>query len=233
MADVEIVVPTWNESKNITEFLDRTRRAMKGFNYEVVVVDDNSPDGTANIAASYGEKYGHTDVVVRSGKKGYGSAFRNGLKHAVKKKPKHVVIMDSDLSHRPEDIPRLLGIVGKNLVQGSRYISGGRILGWGFRRRLTSLIANFITRVLFQTGICENTTSFKVFSLEVARVLAEETESDGFEWLIEAILVVREHGFNIIEVPITFVDRRKGESKLGIVEIVGWFSFVLTYLFKR
>lgn len=235
MTHIKIIIPTWNESKNIVECLNRIHKVMATMNlsYEVIVVDDNSPDGTAHLAIEYGKNKGNVKVLIRENRSGYGSAFRDGLSYAVRDpNTTYIVTMDADLSHQPEDLPRLLSSAmseNVDVVQGSRYVSGGAIKGRRWHRNLMSLIANFLVKVLFRTGLRENTTSFRVFSLKAANLIANETKSNGYEWLVEALLIAKKKELRVIEVPITFIDRKRGKSKLRGRDIAKWFWFIINY----
>jgi dolichol-phosphate mannosyltransferase len=233
---VRIVIPTWNEGENIESLLSSIRKVMKSLkiDYEVVIVDDNSPDGTADIAMKFNERYGHVKVIRRSSKAGLGSAIREGLKYAISDKSTlYIVTMDADLSHSPEEIPRLLNEAATaDVVQGSRYVKGGKIEGWEVHRRIISWSANTIVRLFFYTGIKDHTSGFRVYTPKVVHVLVNETFSRGYEWLIEALLVARKHRFIVKEVPITFINRKKGKSKLELMEILKWFNFILCHALK-
>lgn len=233
---MRIIIPTWNESENIIELLNRITKtvATTSYSFETVIVDDNSPDKTADLVIEYANNHRFIKVITRQSKLGYGSAFRNGLKYAVQKQDTiYVITMDADLSHQPEEIPKLLNAAeNADVVQGSRYIQGGVVRGWGLYRWIVSLTANFLVRVLFQTGLREHTTSFRLFSSKAASVVVNETRSKGWAWLIEAILVVKKKGFKITEIPIFFTDREKGKSKMGLRDMVNWFVFLINYRFR-
>jgi dolichol-phosphate mannosyltransferase len=237
MVKVKIVIPTWNERENIERLLDNIRKVMSSLNidYEVIIVDDNSPDGTAEIALKFNEAYGHVKVIKRYSKAGLGSAIKEGLKYALSDgNTLYIVTMDADLSHLPEEIPNLLYNASTvDIVQGSRYVKGGRIKGWRMHRRMMSWGANTFIRLLFHTKIKDHTSGFRVYTSKVAQVVVNETFSRGYEWLVEALIVARKSGFTITEVPITFINRRKGKSKVGFREILRWLNFMLYYAFKQ
>jgi len=142
--------------------------------------------------------------------------------------------MDADLSHDPSEVQKLLeASKSVDLLQGSRYISGGKIIGWGISRKMISKGANYICHLLLKTGMHEHTTYFRVYSRELAESLINNLDCNGFEFAIESLLFAKYHGFTIKEIPITFVDRRTGESKLGISGIYKWWAYVLKVLIKR
>jgi dolichol-phosphate mannosyltransferase len=142
------------------------------------------------------------------------------------------VTLDADLSHNPVDIPRLLEASSEaDLVQGSRYVAKGRISNWGFKRRLTSRVANVICILLLRTTVRDSTGNFRVYSRRCAEVLINRTKGKGFEWVVEAMSVARGAGFSVREIPITFTNRKAGKTKLKIREITEWASFALKDFF--
>lgn len=221
---VYVVIPTLNEAKNLPRLLDELERVLQEQDFVIVVVDDNSPDGTALLAEQAGARYGNVQVIRREGKLGIGSAFNDGIKVALSSsKCKHIITMDGDFSHIPRDVPRLLEEArNADMVQGSRYVLGGRILGWSFSRRMTSFVANSLCRIFLRTGLHENTTSFRVYSRECAETVVGNVSRNGYNWIINSVLVAKNHGFRIHEVPIVFNNRVNGTSKLRFQDILEW-----------
>jgi dolichol-phosphate mannosyltransferase len=236
MVEIKIVVPTWNERENIERLLNNIRKVMSSLktDYEVIIVDDNSPDGTAEIATKFNELYGHVKVIRRYSKAGLGSAIKDGLKYALgDANTLYIVTMDADMSHLPEEIPNLLDNASTvDIVQGSRYVKGGKIVECELYRRVISRVANVVIRLLFHTKIKDHTSGFRVYTSKAAIVVVNGTFSGGYEWLVEALLVAIKRGLAIKEVPITFINRRKGKSKLWSREILRWFIFMLHYAFR-
>ena len=160
-----IVIPTYNEAENLPTLLNDLKQALQGKDFTIVVVDDNSLDGTADIAARFGESNCRVLVNRRLCKLGIGSAFNEGIALALSSQNcRYILTMDADLSHGPQDVPRLLmAAEHADLVQASRYVEGGGIIGWSFSRRMTSLVANSICRYFLRTSLHDNTTSFRVY----------------------------------------------------------------------
>lgn len=231
---IAVVIPTYNERDNIVRLITELSRVMgeAGIEHFYMIVDDNSPDGTAEAAKRVGEEKGiDVRVVVREKKAGLGSAIREGFVRALRdERVTHVLTMDADLSHRPEDFRNFIPYIWRaDLIQGSRYMEGGGVVNWGLHRKIISRVANFIVERLYHVGVREHTTNYRLYSRAAAEKVAECTRSSGYEWIIEALLVVHAFGFRIVEVPIVFVNREKGKSKLGVRHIIRWFSYIIGY----
>jgi dolichol-phosphate mannosyltransferase len=165
-------------------------------------------------------------IHKRTGKLGLGSAYKDGIKFA---KHDFVVIMDADMSHHPEAIPEMLKKQQEknyDIVTGSRYIKGGGVSGWDLRRKLTSRVANFIADTLLNPGCSDLTGSFRVYKKKVLEAVISKTMAKGYTFQMEMVIRARQQNFTIAEVPIVFVDRIFGESKLGISEITGYLKGV-------
>jgi dolichol-phosphate mannosyltransferase len=221
-----VVIPTYNEAENITSLIEKIQ-SLDG-DFRIIIVDDNSPDGTADIVERSEKSNGNVLVHRRPGKLGLGSAIRDGMKIALLfPECKHIVTMDADLSHDPQDIPRLLEATAEaDLVQGSRYIKGGEIVGWGIYRKLVSRVANLCYKWLF--GLAnEVTTYFRVYSRKCAEVVAGGDGTDQYYFSLASALLIKDSGFKVKEVPIKFVNRRLGASKLRSSDIIGSFWFMV------
>lgn len=230
-----IIVPTYNEVENLPKLVEALENEMQKKDFSVIVVDDNSSDGTPEVARKLNRRYGNIIIHRRPSKLGIGSAIRDGLKIALSfLGSEYIVTMDADLSHNPKDVPRLLGEAkNADLVQGSRYIKGGRIIGWNTSRSVLSYTANSLCRLLFRTGLQEHTTYFRVYSRKCAENAVRNVHCDRYEWAIASILVTKDHGLRIKEIPITFVNRISGKSKLEASDILRWFSFIGKTLMRR
>ncbi len=215
MSKICVVVPTYNEAQNLPKLIAQTERALQGLDFEVMIVDDSSPDGTAKIAEKLNRIYGNVKISVRAKKSGLGSALIAGLKAGLSNEDVEcLVTLDADFSHDPNEIPRLLRAAKlADLVQGSRYIQNGTVVNWGFKRRLVSFVANFICRLLLRTSIRDCTGNFRVYSRKCAETIVNSTASGGFEWVVEAMVVANKSGFKVKEIPITFIDRKQGKTK--------------------
>lgn len=221
-----VILPTYNEKDNlplITWLIVKTFEENKQ-PFEIIVIDDNSPDGTQQAAEQLQKIYGSDRIVLkpRPGKLGLGTAYIHGLKFA---RGKFIVLMDADLSHHPKfisDFIRRQKEGNFDIVTGTRYLSGGGVYGWDFTRKLISRGANFLTQILLQPGISDATGSFRLYKKDVLKHLVESCHSKGYVFQMEMIVRARQDGFKIAEVPITFLDRVYGESKLGGNEIIGF-----------
>ncbi|MET1160105.1 MAG: polyprenol monophosphomannose synthase [Thermoprotei archaeon] len=230
---IGVVIPTYCERENIIQLLDSLRNTLEssGYRYHILVVDDNSPDGTAEAVREYGNRVRGVEVVVRPGKMGLGSAIRDGMRRLLgDSEITHIVTMDADFSHNPGEMPRLLSKAGdSDLVIGSRYVRGGKALNWGFHRRLISWGANTLIRLLYRTGVKDHTSNYRVYSRRAVEDIVKLSRENGYEWVIEALLILHARGYRIAEVPITFTNRKAGRSKLGLRDILAWLFFMLKY----
>lgn len=212
-----VVLPTYEEAANIREAIVRLRAVLPGA--DILVVDDNSPDGTADVAKQAGEELGSVDVSVRAGKGGLGSAYRHGFELALERGYDVVVQVDADLSWSESDLPRMLATLedGHDLVVGSRYVAGGSIPSWPWHRRAMSRYGNRYACLVLGLPISDATSGFRVLrtaALERNDLFA--TRSRGYGFMIETAYRLHQGGASMTEVPVTFVDRVRGESKLSL-----------------
>ena len=229
-----VILPTYNERENlpiIFYLLDQTFTGAK-LHFEVVVVEDSSPDGTLEVAQALQKSYGkdRLQILTRKGKLGLGSAYKDGLKKA---KGDRIILMDADLSHHPKFIPEMIELMDKekvDIVTGTRYKKGGGVYGWVVKRKLTSKGANFLADFLLNPGVSDLTGSFRLYERKAIDQILPIVQSTGYAFQMEIVVLAKKHGFKIGEVPITFVDRLYGESKLGTKEIVLYLKG-LFYLF--
>lgn len=210
-----VIVPTYNEIDSLGEVLSRTLSADPAI--EVLVVDDSSPDGTGALADQLAAEQPRVHVVHRPGKAGLGSAYRDGFAWALARGYEVIGEMDGDASHAPEDLPRLLTVLADaDLVIGSRYVPGGQVRNWPWHRRALSRLANRYVRVMTGLPVADATAGFRVFRRDVLERIAPATlRSDGYAFQIETALRAWRSGCRVVEVPITFVERRSGASKLS------------------
>lgn len=226
MVQFVICLPTYNEKENLRTLLPRLLKIIdnKNLDGKILVIDDNSPDQTAGIAVSWNKKDSRVQLLLRNTKEGLGKAYIAGFKEALKFNPKFIFEMDADHSHDPADIPKILDKLNKGyqLVVGSRKISGGKTENWGFHRRIISSGANFYTRLLLRLKIHDVTSGFRAYHQEILNQLKlDEVEASGYAFQIEMAYLVEKHlKAKVSEVPIVFVDRKIGKSKLGIMDII-------------
>ena len=228
-----VVIPTYNEIENIEELITRLTKTLSPLNidYRILIVDDNSPDGTWKKVQEIMQRDKHVELIIRKKKEGIGAAIKHGMKHILENTDaEYIATMDADLSHTPEDLAEMIRYSrSADLVQASRYISGGKIIGWGPHRELISWGANTLVRILYRTGLHEHTTNYRIYRRWLAEKIVYYTRSKGYEWVIEALLVSIACGAKIVEVPTTFVNRIKGKSKLGVKDILGWFKYIVAF----
>lgn len=226
-----IILPTYNERENlpiIFYLIHRTFSTIPDCDYEVVVVDDSSPDNTLAVAEALQKSFGHITIVSRSGKLGLGTAYIAGL---AKAKGGRIILMDADLSHHPKFIPRMIQVMnssGCHIVTGTRYAPGGGVSGWDLKRKITSKGANILADILLNPGVSDLTGSFRLYERKVLETILPKITCTGYAFQMEIIVLAKSNGYHIEEVPITFVDRLYGESKLGTKEIVLYLKGLLT-----
>ena len=232
-----IIVPTYNERENISRLLPELMAL--GPDVRVLVVDDNSPDGTGKLADELAAEYDRISVLHRPGKLGLGSAYVAGFKYAIQQDVDCVFEMDADFSHDPAMIPRFIEeIASCDVVIGSRYISGINVVNWPMSRLLLSYFANIYTRVVTGMSIRDTTSGYKCFRREVLENIdLDNVRSDGYAFQIEMNFRCWRKGYRIREIPIIFVDRRSGTSKLsrGVINEAIWIVWWLRLqrLFRR
>lgn len=213
---VVVIVPTYNEAANLPLLYRRLRDVDP--NVGVLVVDDGSPDGTGEVADAIANQDSFVHVLHRGPKAGLGRAYLAGMALAVEAGARVVVEMDSDGSHQPEEMDRLLSAIdgGADLVIGSRYAPGGSCSGWARHRYLLSRLGNLYARALLQLPVSDLTSGYRAFTRHALEVLPLTTvESQGYCFQIEMALLAHEAGLRVAEVPINFVERAVGESKLS------------------
>ena len=212
-----IVTPTYQEAENITEFLRRVRDAVP--DADILVVDDNSPDGTADIADRVATELGRIDVLRRPKKIGLGDAYRAGFSVGIERGYDVLVQMDADLSHDPAALPMMLRETssGADAVIGSRYVAGGSIPHWPWHRRALSKWGNRYTSFVLGIPIRDATSGYRAYRADMLKTVDySSTRAKGYGFQMELAYRVRREGGRIVEVPITFTDRVRGESKLTL-----------------
>lgn len=210
-----VVIPTYNERDNLEKLVNEVLSQDGGI--EIIIVDDNSPDGTGELADRMAGKDERIQVLHRRGKLGLGSAYREGFKIALDRGADYIVEMDADFSHDPAILPRFFEKMKEyDLVIGSRYLHGVSVVNWPLRRLMLSYFASVYTRTITGLRISDCTSGFKCFRREVLEaIMPEKIQSDGYSFQIEMNYRCKEKGFRIGEVPIIFIDRHAGTSKMS------------------
>jgi dolichol-phosphate mannosyltransferase len=214
-----VCLPTYNERENLEAMI----RALERFGVRVLVVDDNSPDGTGEIADRLAEELDFVSVLHRQRKEGLGPAYLAGFERALADGADYVLELDCDFSHDPSDVPRLIAAceAGADLVLGSRYVAGGGTQNWGLVRRIVSWGGSFYARVLLGVNVNDLTGGFKCFRRQVLEALdLDAVHSKGYAFQIEMTYRALRKGFRVVEVPIRFVDRTEGHSKMSRAIVV-------------
>jgi dolichol-phosphate mannosyltransferase len=214
-----IAVPTYNERENVDALIAELRRLHP--TAHVLVVDDNSPDGTGDVVAALAHRDSRIHLMRRGGKQGIGSAYRAAFAWALPRDYALVVVMDADGSHDPREVCRLLDAARTaDVVVGSRYIPGGRIENWPLSRRLLSWSANRLARLMVGREVHDWTSGFKCYRREMLKALPfDRITSEGYSFQVEILFHCARDRWQLREVPITFVDRRLGRTKMSRREI--------------
>ena len=209
-----VCLPTYNERENLPRVID----ALEPYGVEVLVIDDNSPDGTGELAAQIAAECDWVSVLHRARKEGLGPAYLAGFREALSRDAEYVLEMDADLSHDPAAVPRLIEacVNGADVALGSRYVEGGGTENWGLARRIVSAGGSLYARVVLGLDIRDLTGGFKCFRREVLeRIDLDAVTSKGYAFQIELTYRAVRAGYTVVEIPIVFVDRTHGHSKMS------------------
>jgi len=228
-----VIIPTYNEKENIEKIVRKVFSLPVTF--DILIVDDGSPDGTAQIVRELQKEYSGLYLEERSGKAGLGTAYIHGFKYALRKGYDYIFEMDADFSHNPEDLPRLYEAVhdkGYDFSIGSRYVKGGRVSNWPLGRILMSYFASVYVRMILWIPVRDTTAGFKCYSRRVLEAIAlDQIRFVGYAFQIEMKFKAWKAGFQITEVPIIFTDRTLGQSKIskGIIKEAVWGVLMLRW----
>lgn len=233
MLSTLIITPTYNEKENLPRFVDAVFQALP--QAHLLVVDDASPDGTGELADTIARAEPRLHVLHRKGKEGIGPAYVAGFRWALAQGYERIIQMDTDFSHNPEDLPRLLAATDEaDLVIGSRYKGGVRVLNWPLRRLMLSYGAGIYVRLFTRMPVMDPTGGFKCFRREVLEAIPfEGLAADGYGFQIEINHTAWRKGFRIQEVPIVFADRTAGTSKMSLAIAGEAILLVLRLAFRR
>jgi dolichol-phosphate mannosyltransferase len=234
-SDVGILLPTYCEAANVSKLIHDIEHL--GLNISILVIDDSSPDGTAELVRTLQAEYENVLVFVRPKKSGLGTAITDGFKIflSLRNPPEYVVTMDADYSHSPRDVPRVVSAAreANGLAIGSRYCLGGGAVNWGVSRWVISRVANMLSSFLIGAQIHDYTSGLRCYSMNLVRNIVSELHSETYEIQIETIRQARKKGFAIREVPMVFINRKKGKSKLTKNEIREFLSYTVRIGLER
>jgi dolichol-phosphate mannosyltransferase len=228
-SQVGVILPTYCEAQNIEKLICEIESLP--LNMAILVIDDSSPDGTADLVRGMQANYPNLLLMVRAQKMGLGSAITEGFRVflSLANVPEFVVTMDADYSHNPKDMPRLISSVqsGSDLAVGSRYCKGGKTAGWSSTRKIISRCANALARSVLQLELHDCTSGFRCYSTNFLKVTTGYLHSHTYDIQIETINQAHKKSFKVTEIPILFVNRKRGKSKLTAVEIRNYLSYIL------
>ena len=227
-----IIIPTYNEAVNIQGIIEEIFKL--NLNIDILVVDDNSPDGTSKIVEEIARRDHKVNLIKRKAKMGLGTAYITGFKYAIERKYDYIFEMDADFSHDPKEIPNFLETIKDyDLVIGSRYIKGVNVVNWPMRRLILSYGANIYTRLITGMPVKDSTGGYKCFRRKVLESIdLDKIHSGGYAFQIEINYKAWKKGFRLTEIPIVFVDRIEGRSKMSkkIVREAVWMVWKLRLL---
>jgi len=237
VSDSLIIIPTYNEKENIERIIRKV--FSLSYFFEILIIDDGSPDGTADIVKNLQQEYPALHLEQRSGKQGLGTAYIHGFKWALER-PQYEFIfeMDADFSHNPDDLIRLRTacVAGADLAIGSRYVNGVNVVNWPMSRVLMSYFASMYVRTITRIKIQDATAGFKCYRRKVLQTIPmDKIKFVGYAFQIEMKFTAIKYGFNVVEVPIIFTDRTEGSSKMstsifreafiGVIQMKVWSWF--------
>ncbi len=222
-----VALATFNEAENLPPLLEEILQVLP--EADVLVVDDNSPDGTGRWCEQQAQAEPRLSCIHRPEKMGLGTAAVAAIKHAIENHYERLVTMDADYSHPPAVLPKLVAATDQaDVAIGSRYCADGKIVGWPWRRRFLSWSANLGTRLLLGLPVQDCTSGMRCYRVEqLSRLDLERIRTAGFGYLEELLLYLQHGGARVVEVPITFTDRQRGRSKIGLYEAVSGLAMLL------
>jgi len=233
-----VVIPTYNEKDTLPPLIENLVEEVKKIaeKFFIIIMDDASPDGTGQIAEELNKRYGNITVIHREKKLGLGSAYKEGFRLALDKfAPDFIVQMDADHSHDPKEIPQMIQkIQGYDYVVASRHLLGSSILGWGTYRKMIHSTAGTIARMCAGIKISDPTSGFRIFRKDVLNsVNFAQIKSKGFAFQIEVLCLLKRMGFNGIELPTKFINRKEGKSKMNVTETIQFIKTCILLLARR
>lgn len=213
------------ENENLPVLIKLLEESLSQQKLEVIFIDDSSSDGTIETIRELSEEYSNLKLLIRSRKMGLGSAYKDGFKVS---SGEVIVEMDADLSHNPKELPKLFKALNHaDVVVGSRYIHGGKTIWWKWYRRLISWGASLLTNLFLGLGVRDATSGFRAYKRKAFEGIASKSSLNGFEFQVEALHIAKKLKLKVMEVPITFIDRTRGKSKLGLRDIINFAKSIL------
>ena len=236
--NLAVVIPTYNEKETLPSLIEDLFEKIKPLVDElhVVIVDDSSPDGTADIARNIGTKFNSVSVIQRPTKSGLGGAYKDGFNHVLQKlKSDLIVQMDADHSHSPSEIIDMIEkITDYDFIIASRHVPGSSIVGWGSGRRLIHSVAGVIAKMSAKIDIEDSTSGFRMFKRKtLEQIEFDKIESDGFAFQIEVLYQLKQKDLHGLEITTIFVNRTTGKSKMGVSEMIQFVRMCLSYITKK
>ena len=228
MASQLVILPTFNEAENISILIARILKFIP--DTDLLIVDGGSTDSTIEIVSSYSAKYSRVNLIQEKKKLGLGKAYLTGFAWGLSRSYSRIIEMDGDLSHRVRDLAKLLEVTGSDLIVGSRWIAGGAIENWSRSREMLSRFANKYVEFILKLGVSDSTSGFRVYTADLLRKIdLDSIKSEGYAFQIEMVRAARKAGAKIVEVPITFRERKFGKSKIsrsivfeGMLRVTYW-----------
>jgi len=229
-ASWSVLIPTYMENENLPILIKLLEESLSQRKLEVILIDDGSSDGITQTIRKLSERHGNLTLLVRSRKMGLGSAYKDGFKAS---SGEVIVEMDADLSHNPKELPKLFKALNHaDVVIGSRYIHGGKTISRKWYRRLLSRGASLLANLFLGLGVRDATSGFRAYKRKAFEGIASKSSLNGFEFQVEALHIAKKLKLKVAEVPITFIDRKRGKSKLGLKDAVTFAKSIMKMAFR-
>jgi len=233
-----IVIPTYNEAETIPNLIKELFEKIKHLveKLDILIIDDSSPDGTADIVKELVGEYEKITIIQRAKKMGLGAAYKEGFRYVLEKLDSELIVqMDADHSHQPGEIPNMLEkIKNFDYLIASRHVEGSDVIGWGMGRKITHSVAGAIAKVCAKLEIKDSTSGFRMFKKKtLEKINFNKIRSDGFAFQIEVLYQLKQLGMKGLEVPTIFVNRTEGSSKMGSTEMMQFIRMCISYIGRK
>ena len=233
-----IVIPTYNEAETIPNLIKELFEKIKHLveKLDILIIDDSSPDGTADIVRKLGGEYEKITIIQRAKKMGLGAAYKEGFSYVLEKLDSELIVqMDADHSHQPGEIPNMLEkIKNFDYLIASRHVEGSDVIGWGTGRKITHSVAGAIAKACAKLEIKDSTSGFRMFKKKtLEKINFNKIRSDGFAFQIEVLYQLKQLGMKGLEVPTIFVNRTEGSSKMGSAEMMQFITMCISYIGRK